>query len=58
MVETIQHMQVVSLPSDLPNPLVGKWTTNWARMPSLAKFIEPTKLQEVPSTSPSKIISM
>jgi hypothetical protein len=27
-------------------------------MPSLVKPIEPTKLQEVPPTSPSKIISI
>jgi len=53
MVETIQHMQVTSLPPNLPTPSAGEWTTNWVGMPSSA---EPTKPQEVPSTSPSKII--
>jgi hypothetical protein len=58
MVETIQHMEAASSPLDLPNPSIGEWTTNWARMPSSAEFVEPTKLQEVRSTSPSKIIFM
>ncbi len=58
MVETIQQMQAVNPSLDLPTPLVGEWTISWARMRSLIKHLEPTKLQEVPSTFPSKNISM
>jgi hypothetical protein len=44
------------LPLDLPTLSTGKWTTNWASMPNLAKPTKATKLQEVPSISPSKVI--
>jgi hypothetical protein len=40
MVGTIQWMQVVSLPPNLPTPSNKEWTSNWARMPSLT---QPTK---------------
>jgi hypothetical protein len=58
MVETIQHMQVVSPPLDLPIPLIREWTTSWAGIPCLINLTKTTKLQEAPSNSPNKIISM
>ncbi len=54
MVETTQ--QAASPPSYLLNPLAGESTTSQAGMPSLVELVEPTKLQEVPSTSPRKNI--
>jgi len=44
------------LPKKLPTFTIGKWTTSWARIPNSIKLTNLTKLQEVPSTSPSKII--
>ncbi len=44
------------MPPNLPTLSTGEWTTSWARRPSLAKPAKTTKLQEIPSNFPSKII--
>ncbi len=58
MVETIQQMQAVNLPPNLQNFSIREWTTSWADMPSSSEPTKSTKFQEIPSTSPSEIISM
>jgi hypothetical protein len=58
MVETIQQMQVINSPLDLPIPSTKEWTISWARMPSSIEPANPIKLQEVPFTSPRKSISI
>jgi hypothetical protein len=58
MVETIQHMQVVSPSLDLPIPLIREWTISWAGIPCSINLTKTTKLQEAPSNYPNKIISM
>jgi hypothetical protein len=58
MVETIQQMQAISLALDLTIPSAREWTTSRARMLSSEEPTKLTKLQEITSTSPSKIISM
>jgi hypothetical protein len=49
-------MQVVNLPLDLPTRSIEEWMTSWVGMPSPTEPADPTKLQEIPSTSPSKTI--
>jgi hypothetical protein len=49
-------MHIINLALDLPHPSTGEWIASWIGMPSSVKPIKPTKLQEVPPTSPSKII--
>jgi hypothetical protein len=49
-------MQIASSPLDLPTTTIGEWTTSWVGMLGSTKPTKPTKLQEVPSTSLSKII--
>jgi hypothetical protein len=56
MVETIQQMQVINPPLDLPIPSTKEWTISWVRMPTSIECADPIELQEVPFTSPSKTI--
>jgi hypothetical protein len=58
MVETIQQMQVINPPLDLPIPSIKEWMISWARMPSSTKLANPIKIQEVLFTSLSKSISI
>ncbi len=44
MVETIQQMQVLNLPPNLPIPSIEEWTANWAGMLSPTKPENSTKL--------------
>jgi len=44
MVETIQQMQVLNLPPNLPIPSIEEWAANWAGMLSPTKPENSTKL--------------
>lgn len=38
--------------------IIGKWTTNWAKIPSLVNLVDETKPHIVSYISPNKLISI